>query len=262
MKIVMIGDITGQAGIDYLGECLPQVIAEKNPDLIIANAENAMSNGRGINRQVAEQLYDLGVEFLTMGNHVWDHKDAFTLLQEDQRIVRPANMAASLPGRGHVYCKVHGQEVAIVNIIGRTYMNLSDCPFQTMDHLLDEISKRTPFIIVDFHAEVTSEKLAMGYYLDGKVSAVIGTHTHVQTADEQILSGQTAYLTDVGMTGPAQGILGVDKSLIIERFRYATPVRFELAKGSRHFHAVYFELDKAGRAVSIERIRYVEKDRK
>ncbi len=258
MKILFIGDVTGQSGVTYVREVLPTLIASHKPDLVIANGENAAINGRGITEQAVEHLYDSGVEFVTLGNHVWDQKETQQLLDGDERIIRPANMYPRAPGQGYVYCNVNGQQVAIVNVIGRTYMGLYDCPFRTMDEILQEAHKFTPFCVVDFHAEVTSEKLAMGYYLDGKVSAVIGTHTHVQTADDRVLPHGTAYLTDVGMTGPRNGILGVKKDLIIQRFITQRPVRFELDPGARQFNAVLLKLNDLGKAISTERIFIAE----
>ena len=258
MKVLFIGDITGQAGVAYVREVLPSLITRLEPDLVIANAENAAVNGRGITKQAVEHLYDSGVEIITLGNHVWDHKDADDLLQHDDRIIRPANMHQESPGKGYVYCKAGTKQVAIVNVIGRTYMGLYDCPFKTMDEIVNEVSKVTPFCIVDFHAEVTSEKVAMGFYLDGKVSAVIGTHTHVQTADDRILPQGTAYLTDVGMTGPRDGVLGVRRELILQRFITQRPVRFELQNGPRQFNAVFIRLDEFGKATETTRIQIME----
>lgn len=258
MKILFIGDITGKPGLSYLEKVLPDVVKTHQPDLIVANGENVAWNGRGITPALAEQLYDLGVEIVTMGNHAWDQKEGATLFEEDERVVRPANFLAGLPGRGYTICQVGTQRIAILNLIGRTYMGLYDDPFLTADRMLEEISWVTPFCLVDFHAEVTSEKLAMGWYLAGRVSAVFGTHTHVQTADERILPGGTAYITDVGMTGPRDGILGVKRELIIRRFMDQRPVRFELADGARQFSAVLTDLNDEGRAISVERIYVAE----
>lgn len=258
MKVLFIGDITGQSGVTYVREVLPSLIEQRKPDLVIANGENAAVNGRGITEQAVEHLYDSGVEFVTLGNHVWDQKETQQLLDGDKRIVRPANMYPDAPGQGYVFCQVNGQMVAIVNVIGRTYMGLYECPFRTMDTILTEVHETTSFCLVDFHAEVTSEKLAMGYYLDGKVSAVIGTHTHVQTADDRVLPRGTAYLTDVGMTGPRNGILGVKKDLVIQRFITQRPVRFELDTGARQFNAIMITLNDVGKATSTERIFIAE----
>ncbi len=258
MKLLFIGDVTGKPGLSYLEEILPELVARECPDLVVANGENVGPNGRGITPALAETLYDAGVEILTLGNHVWDQREVTTLLNCDDRVVRPANFHPSVPGKGYTICKVGKQDVAIVNLIGRTFMGLYDCPFTAADRILKEISEVTPFCFVDFHAEATSEKLAMGWYLAGRVSAVIGTHTHVQSSDERILPGGTAYLTDVGMTGPYDGILGVKKELIIGRFLDSRPVRFELADGPCQFSAVVIDLDDHGKAKSITRIHEVQ----
>lgn len=258
MNVLFIGDITGQSGMQMVAETLPNLVKEYPVDLVIANAENAAPNGRGITPALAEKLFDSGVEILTMGNHVWDQKEAYALLAKDRRIVRPANFHESAPGVGYTICKVGKFEMAIVNLIGRTYMGLYSCPFAEADKLLTVIQERTPFCFIDFHAEITSEKLALGWHLAGKASAVVGTHTHVQTADERILPGGTAYITDVGMTGPRDGILGVKKELIIRRFIDQMPVRFELAPGFRQFSAVHIELQDNGRATVIKRIAILE----
>lgn len=257
MRILFIGDVTGAAGIYILRTQLPLLLETHPADVVIANAENAAPNGRGITPKIAEQLFDLGVEILTMGNHVWDQREAYPFLASDKRVIRPANFHPDTPGAGYTVCKVGKAELAIANVIGRTYMGLYACPFATMDQILSELRERTPFCFVDFHAEVTSEKLALGWHLAGRVSAVVGTHTHVQTADERILPGKTAYITDVGMTGPRDGILGVKKELIIRRFIDQMPVRFELAQGSTQLSAVYITLAEDGTAEQIERISVV-----
>lgn len=257
MRILFIGDVTGAAGIAILRSHLPSILSDYPADVVIANGENAAPTGRGITPKIAEQLYDLGVEILTMGNHVWDQREAYPWLASDLRVIRPANFHPDTPGRGYTLCKVGKAELAIVNLIGRTYMGLHACPFQTADQLLEQIKAKTPFCLVDFHAEVTSEKLAMGWYLAGRASAVVGTHTHVQTADERILPGKTAYITDVGMTGPRDGILGVKKELIIRRFIDQMPARFELAEGARQLSAVYITLADDGSAERIDRLSLV-----
>jgi len=258
VNILFIGDVTGVAGLRMVDRQLRQLRERYPADLVIANAENAAPTGRGITAAHAERLFDSGVEFLTMGNHVWDQREAYALLEQDERIVRPANMHASAPGRGYTICHAGGKSVAILNLIGRTYMAPFACPFETADRLLAEIKERADICLVDFHAEITSEKLAMGWYLAGRATAVVGTHTHVQTADERVLPGGTAYITDVGMTGPRDGILGVRRDQVIRRFLDQMPVRFELADGAWQLGAVYIQVDDSGRAVSIERVMVVD----
>lgn len=258
MNVLFIGDITGMAGLTMVAEQLPGILKDYPADVVVANAENVAPGGRGITPGLAERLFDAGVEMLTMGNHVWDQREAYNFIKSDRRVVRPANFHASVPGVGYTVCKAGTGELAIVSMIGRTYMGLYECPFSTGDRLVEEIRKRTPHILVDFHAEVTSEKLAMGWHLDGRVSAVVGTHTHVQTADERILPEGTAYITDVGMTGPRDGILGVKREQIIRRFIDQMPVRFELADGARQLSAVHISLADNGRATHITRLLLVD----
>lgn len=252
MKVLFIGDIVGTPGREYARTILRDLTKRIQPDLVIANAEN-VSGGRGLNRSAAEYLYDSGIEILTLGNHTWDQKELISFIDEDERIVRPANYAPGTPGRGSVICRVAGHDVLIVNLMGRTFLSLLDCPFRTMDAILSE-HPGVRHVIVDMHAETTSEKLSMGWYLDGRVSAVIGTHTHVPTADERILPQGTGYVTDVGMVGPRDGILGVDRKAVIHRFLTQMPTRFEVADGPNQFCAVELELDNdTGRTNSIRR---------
>ncbi len=258
MNLLFIGDVTGKAGITYLAEQLKQLRREETLDLIVANGENAAKNGRGITIGALEELYDAGVELVTLGNHTWDQKEIYERLDQDQRICRPANFHADAPGLGYLYCKVNGKVVAVINLIGRTYMGLYDSPFQIADEMVAEIRKTTPYIFVDFHAEVTSEKLALAWYLSGKVSAVVGTHTHVQTADERILPGGTAYITDVGMTGPRDGIIGLKRELMIKKFINQMPNKHELEDGPRQFSAVLITIDESGKSTTIKRILRTE----
>ncbi len=237
-----------------MAEQLNQLAKEETIDLVVANAENAAKNGRGLTIGALEELYDAGVEIVTLGNHTWDQKEIYNRLDEDGRICRPANFHAHAPGHGYLYCEVNGKKVAVMNLIGRTYMGLYDSPFQKADELLTEIREQTPYIFVDFHAEVTSEKLAFAWYLNGKVSAVLGTHTHVQTADERILQGGTAYITDVGMTGPRDGIIGLKKGPMIQKFIDQLPNKHELEEGPRQFSAVLITVDEAGKSTAIRRI--------
>lgn len=255
VKVLFIGDIVGQEGVAYTSEILGDLIPKLKPDLVVANAENAVK-GRGLTQRVAEQLYDAGVELITLGNHGFDQQGVDSLLNEDNRVIRPANYPKGTPGRGSTLCRVAGTDVLLINVMGRTFMQPLDCPFQLMDELLATHS--ATHIIVDMHAEATAEKLAMGWYLNGRVSAVIGTHTHVPTADERILPGGTAYVSDVGMVGPRDGILGMDRDAVIRRFRTQRPTKFEVAKGARQFCAVLLDLGEDGRANQITRIMQTE----
>ncbi|MDD5757430.1 MAG: TIGR00282 family metallophosphoesterase, partial [bacterium] len=201
MKVLFIADIMGQAGREAVARILPELKSKEQVDLVIANGENA-AHGMGLTPNIARDLFHLGIDVLTMGNHTWDKKEILDII-DDEPIVRPANYAPGVPGRGAILATTtNGVKVGILNLIGRVFMPPNDCPFRSADKVIEELKKETPVIIVDIHAEATSEKVAMGWYLDGKVSAVIGTHTHVQTADDRILPEGTAYLTDVGMTGP------------------------------------------------------------
>ncbi len=258
MRILFIGDVTGKQGLMYVRELLPNLRRHYAADLVVANGENSAVNGRGITEAAAEHLYDSGVDLITLGNHVWDQKEIVSLLSSDRRICRPANLHPETPGQGYTVVQVGVQPVAVVSLIGRTFMNLSDCPFRTLDHIVDQLGPVTDHIFVDFHAEATSEKLAMGWYAAGRVSAVIGTHTHVQTADERILPDGTAFLTDVGMTGPRDGILGVERSTVIRRFIDQMPARFSVADGPRQLSAVLVTVAAGGRATQIERIAIAE----
>ncbi|KPV39856.1 TIGR00282 family metallophosphoesterase [Alicyclobacillus ferrooxydans] len=257
MNVLFIGDIVGLEGQEYAERVLEEVSRDHQLDLVIANGENAV-HGRGLNRKAAERLYDAGVEIITLGNHTWDQHELQDFIDEDARIVRPCNYPPGTPGRGYTVCKVGSTEVLVVNLMGRTFLSQLDCPFRTIDAVLKQ-HPAIRHIIVDMHAEVTSEKLAMGWYLDGRVSAVFGTHTHVPTADERVLPHGTAYITDVGMVGPRDGILGVDREIVIGRLISQMPARFSVAKGPRQFHAVLCELsDETGRATAIKRVTKYE----
>jgi len=259
MRVLFLGDIVGDTGREAVETYLAKTLEVWNPGLVIANGENAAA-GRGMTRKIAERLFDLGIDIFTMGNHVWDNKDIFSFIDEDRRIVRPANYPEGTPGRGYTLVPVGGKTVAVINVMGRAFMGDYGCPFRKLDEILHEIESITTCVVVDVHAETTSEKLAIGWYLSGRVSAVLGTHTHVQTADERVLSGGTAYLTDVGMVGAADGVLGMRKDQAIQKFLTLMPVRFEVATGALQFCAVVVDIDQHGRAQRIERIRYVNED--
>jgi metallophosphoesterase (TIGR00282 family) len=257
VRLLFIGDIVGQPGCLALESHLPAILRKYEPDLVVANGEN-VAGGRGITRQLAEHLFDLGIEFLTMGNHVWDNKEIFEFIQEERRIVRPANYPPGVPGFGYTICDMGGYGVAIVNLMGRAFMGDFDNPFSVIDQILEEIAGRASVIFVDFHAESTSEKQALAWYLDGRVSVVAGTHTHVQTADERILPRGTAYISDVGMVGPYDGVIGVSREQAIRRFRTLLPTRLDVEKGRIQFHSIVVDIhEKTGKALSIERIRII-----
>lgn len=253
MRILFIGDIVGLPGQKFCQEVL-RSMASEDLDLIVANGENAHSSGRGLNQQVADALYDAGVELITLGNHTFDRKELQSTIDEDQRIVRPANYPPGTPGQGHTICRVNGIEVLLINLMGRTFLSQLDCPFRTVDDILAQHAD-IRHVVVDMHAEVTSEKLAMAWYLDGRASLVVGTHTHVQTSDERILPRGTACITDVGMVGPRDGILGMSRDAVIMRMRTQMPQRFEVAEGPVHFGGVIVDIDDAtGNAITVERI--------
>lgn len=255
MKVLAVGDIVGNPGYEIIKDYLAGIKKELGIDLCIANGENAAASGNGITRAIAHGLFDNGVDVITMGNHVWNKRDIFRLFSDGESIIRPANYPAGTPGSGHVIVGINGKKAAVINVMGRVYLDDLDCPFRAVDEEIKIVSKITNIIIVDFHAEATSEKLAMGWYLDGKVSAVYGTHTHVQTADERILPKGTAYITDIGMTGPYDSILGVKKEIIIDRFITHMPQKFEVAEGSAQFNGVVIDIDETtGKANSIHRV--------
>jgi metallophosphoesterase (TIGR00282 family) len=257
IKILFIGDIVGSVGRKALKELLPSLKTKHQPTFIIVNGENAAA-GRGITKQIAKELFDLGVHGITLGNHTWDQKEIFEFIDNEPRMIRPANFPDGTPGRGYTTIKANGKELLIINIQGRTFLPPLDCPFQKVDEII-KTEKKGRMIFVDFHAEATSEKIAMGWHLDGRVSAVIGTHTHVQSHDERILPLGTAYITDVGMVGPRDGVLGMERLAVLQKFKTQLPVRFLVDEGKWHFHAVSIEVDDTtGLAKKIELIRHYE----
>jgi len=255
MTVLFVGDVVGKPGRRIVLQKLGGIVYEHRIDLVILNCENAAA-GFGVTPEIADDFLRLGVHVMTSGNHIWDKKGILGYLATNPRLLRPANYPDPAPGSGlFVGDTPGGVPFAAVNLQGRTYMPSIDCPFRTADRLLETIPAEVKVRIVDFHAEVTSEKMAFGWYLDGRVSAVIGTHTHTPTADERVLPGGTAYLTDVGMTGPYDSVIGMDKEASILRFLQGVPVRFEPARGDVRFSAVVIEIDPStGRAQSIERI--------
>ncbi len=254
LRVLLIGDVVGRPGRSALRAHLQPLLKRERVDFVIANAENA-AGGFGITEKAGQELFGFGIHVLTSGNHIWDKKEAVPYIEKEDRLLRPSNYPLGVPGNGSiVYPLANGVSVAVLNLSGRVFMPDMDCPFRKADEFLRQVSGRTKIIIVDFHAEATSEKEAMGHYLDGRASAVIGTHTHVQTADEAVLKGGTAYISDVGMTGPTDSIIGVRKEQVIERFLHQVPTRFEVAKGPTVISAVMVEIDvDSGRASSIKR---------
>jgi 2',3'-cyclic-nucleotide 2'-phosphodiesterase len=257
IRILYIGDIFGRPGRNILKERLPELMSQYAPDLVLANGENAAA-GFGITPGLVDELLALGIAVLTTGNHIWDKKEIFPYLAEhaDGPLLRPANYPPQVPGRGLYVGKTRaGLEFAVINLQGRVFMPPIDCPFRTVDTLLESIPESVKIRFVDMHAEATSEKLAMGWYLNGRVTAMVGTHTHVPTADEKVLPGGTAYITDLGMTGPYESVIGVDKDTVIRKFLSQIPERFDVAKGDVRLCGVVVEADaRTGRAVSIERV--------
>ena len=255
VRILFIGDIVGRPGRDLLKRGLTAVVNHHSIDVVIANAENSAA-GFGITREIGDQLLEWGVDVMTSGNHIWDKREALDYIGTEPRLLRPANYPAGAPGNGSYLTRTrHGETIGVINIMGRVFMLNIDDPFVVVLREIDAMRERTRTIFVDFHAEATSEKIAMGWHLDGRVSAVVGTHTHVQTADERILPKGTAYLTDVGMTGPHDSIIGVDIAAALGRFLTALPAKFETATGNPRLHAVIVETDsETGRAVDIERL--------
>ncbi|KUP07189.1 metallophosphoesterase [Bacillus coahuilensis p1.1.43] len=254
MRILFIGDVVGSPGRDMVKDNLPLLKDKYKPQFVIINGENAAS-GRGITEKIYREFLEWGANVVTLGNHAWDNRDIFEFIDQAKNLVRPANFPDA-PGQGIVYQKYNAEEIAVINLQGRTFMPPLDCPFKKADELIEEARKRTSIIFVDFHAEATSEKQAMGWYLDGRVTAVVGTHTHVQTADSRILPEGTAYLTDVGMTGPYDGILGMDKGPIMGKFLNSLPARFEVPKTDKKvLSGVIVDVDvKSGKAKKVERI--------
>ncbi len=254
MKILFIGDIVGKPGRRAVRELLPWIVEERRIDFVIANCENAAA-GFGVTSEVIEELYGCHIDVLTSGNHIWDKKEIMDVVEGYETLLRPANYPAGAPGRGSVVVTSPGGiRVGVINLAGRVFMNPLDCPFRTADREIGEMKGKAHVIIVDMHAEATSEKVAMGWYLSGRVTAVLGTHTHVQTADDRILPGETAYITDVGMTGPFDSVIGIKKEVILQRFLLQIPNKFDVAKGDVRLQGVTVEIDPDGRAKGIERV--------
>lgn len=246
----------GEPGRKTVARLVPKLVEERGVDLVIGNAENA-AGGFGVTPDIARELFKVGVHVLTSGNHIWDKKEIIPYIKDEPRLLRPANYPSGVPGAGSVVVTTaKGEKVGVLQLMGRVSMPTLDCPFRVGRHEVDRLRREVRTIIVDMHAEATSEKMAMGWYLDGDVSTVFGTHTHVQTADERILPKGTAYLTETGMTGPTESVIGITKEIAIEKFLTQMPRRFEVAPGPCILSAVLLEVDEAaGKAVSVERLR-------
>ncbi|MCR8642114.1 TIGR00282 family metallophosphoesterase [Paenibacillus sp. N1-5-1-14] len=258
MKVVFIGDIVGSVGRKALKAVVPS-LKDRYPNAVfIANGENAAA-GRGITAAIARDFYSMGIQAITMGNHTWDQKEIFEFIDDEERMIRPANFPPGTPGRGYTKIKTRVGDILLINLQGRTFLPPIDCPFRKVDEILEDEKGQYKFAFVDFHAEATSEKIAMGWHLDGRASAVVGTHTHVQTNDNRILPQGTGYVTDVGMVGPRDGILGMERNAVLYKFETQLPVRFVVDEGKWHFHAVVFDFnDVTGACESSQLIRYDE----
>lgn len=256
MKLLFIGDIVGKIGRNAVKSLLPSIVNKYKIDLVIANGENA-AGGFGITDKIADELFSFGIQIITTGNHVWDKKEFIPQISKMDRVLRPLNYPPGVPGFGSLlYSLKNGIKVAVINLSGRVFMSPIDCPFRVGKEEVEKLGKQAEIIIIDFHAEATSEKIAFGYFMDGKVTAIIGTHTHVQTADEKILPGGTAYITDVGMTGPSHSVIGIEVDQIIQRFLTNMPMRFETAKGEGILSGIVLEIDeKTGKAIAAQRLQ-------
>ncbi len=258
--ILFIGDIVGKPGRLAVTELLPALVEEYKPDIVIANVENA-AGGFGITPRIADDLLGLDIDVMTSGNHIWDRKEIYDYIADTARLIRPANYPDGTPGRGSTVVETKGNggdgtKVGVINLAGRVFMDDLDCPFKAAEKELEVLRSEADIIIVDMHAETTSEAMAMGWFLDNRVSAVIGTHTHVQTADERILNSGTAFITDAGMTGPLDSVIGMNKDFVLEKFLTRMPVRFEVATENVELQGVFLKIETdKGKAVSIERIK-------
>ncbi len=257
MRILMLGDIFGRPGRQIVADFLPEIKAQYRPNVIIVNGENS-AGGFGLTRKIAEELFGLGVDVITGGNHIWDQKEMYTYIQEESRVLRPANYPPGVPGNYSCFVSVKDKQVAVINLSGRVFLGPFDCPFRKIDDILEEIGTKTPYIVIDFHGEATSEKVSFGYYVDGRVSLVAGTHTHVPTADQRILEGGTGYITDLGMCGPMNGVLGVDAPTVINKFLTNMPTKFSVATGPTWLWGIVAQLDSSGKTQEITRIHYIK----
>lgn len=256
MKVLAVGDIVGESGLNKLKELLPTIIEKENIDFTIVNAENT-SGGMGLTDKDFNALQKMKIDVITMGNHTWGKKDIFAFI-DNPKILRPANYSKGVPGKGYNIYECKGKKIAVMNLIGRTDMNiLSENPFTVADELVDKLRNQVDIIIIDFHAEATAEKIAMKNYLNGRVNIIFGTHTHVQTADEEITEKGTGYITDLGMTGPKKSVIGMDVSASIKRFLTSLPERYKLAEGPAIFNGCIFEInDDSCKTINVYRINY------
>jgi 2',3'-cyclic-nucleotide 2'-phosphodiesterase len=255
MRVLMVGDVYGEPGRAALAKLLPGLKREHEINLTVVNVENA-AGGFGVTAHLGRWFLDQGVDVMTSGNHIWDKKEVVEYIGKENLLLRPANFPAGTPGTGYITVKSGPYRVGVINLMGRVFMSPIDCPFRKADEIIAELGKETRIILVDMHAEATSESLAMGWYLNGRVTAVVGTHRHVQTADERVLPGGTAYITDLGLTGPTDGVIGVDRDQIIQRFLTQMPIKFETAKGPAALSGVVVTVDpETGRASDIRRLR-------
>jgi len=256
VKVLFIGDIVGKAGRRSLFQELKNLKSTFTPDITIANCENA-AGGFGITQEIMNDLLNTGIDILTSGNHVWDKKETLKFINNEDRLLRPANYPPDAPGKGFIVIKLEkGVEVAVINLLGRVFMDNLDCPFRKASAILEEIKQNTNISIIDFHAEATSEKMAFAWYLDGKASLIVGTHTHIQTADERILKGGTGYITDVGMTGSINSVIGMRKEEAIGRFLSGIPIKFEVATEALAINGLYAKIDiSSGKTLEIKRIK-------
>jgi metallophosphoesterase (TIGR00282 family) len=253
LKLLLIGDVVGKPGRKGLAAAMPELRERYAPDLVIANGENS-AGGLGITERTAEEMFSAGVGVITNGNHVYKHRDAYDYLDREERVVRPANYPRSNPGRGHTIVDVAGRRVCVINLSGAVYLKVARSPFSEIDALLERLAGEADVFVVDFHAEVTSEKVAMGWHLDGRVAVVFGTHTHVPTADGRVLPGGTAYISDIGMTGARRSVIGVRVEQALESFRTQMPVRFETADEDVWVMGAAVEVTDDGRATAIEQV--------
>jgi metallophosphoesterase (TIGR00282 family) len=253
MRLLFIGDVVGRPGREALAAAMPELRAERMPDLVVVNGEN-VAGGVGITKETAEEVFAAGADVITLGNHAYRHRDVYPYLQSEGRVLRPVNFPKTNPGRGHTVVEAAGMRVAVVNLSGQMHLQVERSPFTAVDELLDSLAGAADAIVVDFHAELTSEKVAMGWHLDGRVAAVLGTHTHVPTADARVLPGGTAHISDVGMTGSRAGVIGVRREQALEAFRTQMPVRFDTADEDVWLMGVAVEVGDDGLARGIEQI--------
>lgn len=253
MRVLFIGDVVGKPGRAGLARAMPKLREHHSPELVIANGENS-AGGLGITEKTAAEMFDCGVDVITSGNHVYKHRDAYDFLDRAERVIRPANYPAGNPGRGYTIVEADGKRVGVINLSGALYLTVARYPFPAADELVERLESETDALIVDFHCELTSEKVAMGWHLDGRVAAVLGTHTHVPTADARVLDGGTAYISDVGMTGSRAGVIGVKRHQAVEAFRTQMPIRFETAEDDVWVNGVVVEVRDDGLADAIEQV--------